>query len=310
MKKAIYVLGLAALSLAACQRFEEGEGGMQYKIVEDKGSEKLKEGDFVSFGAEIKTEEDSVVLNTAEAGQPSYMQVQAPMYAGDLMTAFMKMGNGDSAVFKMNIDSLKKLGMQIPENTKGTHMVYAIRVNHVIPKGDLTDSVWQEQVEKYIASEEEKAKNAEGGKIAKYIESNKLKTQKTASGLQYVFETEGKGPVARPGDTVEVNYTGRFLNGKVFDTSIKEIAQKEGHYMEQRPYEPIKLPVGQGNVISGWDEALTTFPEGSKLKMVLPSKLAYGERGSMGIPPYTPLVFEIDILDVIPQKAGAETANP
>lgn len=282
---------------------------MQYKIVEDKGNEKLKEGDFVSFGAEISTESDSVVLNTFDAGQPSYIQLQAPMYEGDLMTAFMKMGNGDSAVFKMRIDSLKKLGMQVPENTTGDYMVYAIRINHVIPKGDLSDSVWHEQVEEYIAGEEQKAKDAEEGKISKYVESNNLDVQTTSSGIQYVIETEGKGPVARPGDTVEVNYVGRFLNGKVFDTSIKEIAQKEGHYMEQRPYEAIKIPVGLGNVIPGWDEALTIFPEGSKVKMVLPSKLAYGDRGSMGIPPYTPLLFEMDIIDVIPQKADADNAE-
>ena len=131
----------------------------------------------------------------------------------------------------------------------------------------------------------------------------------TTSGIQYVFETEGKGPVARPGDTVEVDYVGRFLSGKVFDTSIKEVAQKDGHFMEQRPYEPIKVPVGLGNVIPGWDEALTIFPEGSKVKMVLPSKLAYGDRGSMGIPPYTPLLFEMDIIDVIPQKADADNAE-
>lgn len=307
MKNAILAMSAAVLMLSACQQFQEGEGGMQYKIVEDKGEPKLLEGDFVAFGAKISTESDSVVLNTADVGQPSYIQLQAPMYKGDLMTAFMKLGKGDSGVFKMRIDSLKKLGMQVPENTTGDFLQYAIRINHVIPKGDLADSVWQEQVETYIKGEEEKAKNAEAGKISDYIESNGLEVQKTASGIQYVLETEGKGPVARPGDTVQVNYTGRFLNGKVFDTSIKEIAQKEGHYMEQRPYEPIKVPVGLGTVIPGWDEGLTIFPEGSKVKMILPSKLAYGDRGSMGIPPFTPLVFELDVIDVIPQKQDAGT---
>ena len=302
MKNAILAISAAVLMLSACQQFQEGEGGMQYKIVDDKGEAKVNEGDFVSFGAKISTENDSVLLNTADVGQPSYIQIQAPMYEGDLMTAFMKLGKGDSGVFKMRIDSLEKVGMQLPENTTGDFMQYAIRINHVIPKGDLADSVWQEQVEAYIKEEEEKAKNAEAGKISKYIESNSLDVQETSSGIQYVIESEGKGPVARPGDTVEVNYTGRFLNGKVFDTSIKEIAQKEGHYMEQRPYEPIKVPVGLGNVIAGWDEGLTLFPEGSKVKMILPSNLAYGDRGSMGIPPFTPLVFDLDIIDVIPQK--------
>ena len=120
--------------------------------------------------------------------------------------------------------------------------------------------------------------------------------------MNYVVETEGKGPIASVGDTVVVNYTGRFLHGKAFDTSIEATAKEETLFDERRPYEPIRIPAGLGNVIPGWDEALTLLPEGTKALIILPSKLAYGEQGAMTIGPYTPLVFEIDIVDVIPQK--------
>lgn len=307
MKKSIIVLALAALTFsAACQKFQESEGGMLYKVVNDNGQEKIKEGDFVSFGAVIKTDGDSTLLSTYDSGQPSFMAVQAPIFAGDIMSAFLKLGNGDSAIFKLNIDSMEAHGMPRPEEVKGTHLVYEIKVNHVIAKGDLTDSIFHAQIEKYIETEQEKVKGAEGESIKKYIEKNKLTVKTTASGMNYVIEKEGKGPIASVGDTVVVNYTGKFLHGKAFDTSLEDIAKKENLFDERRPYEPIRIPAGLGNVIPGWDEALTLFPEGTKALIILPSKLAYGEQGAMTIGPYTPLVFEIDIVDVVPQKGNSK----
>ncbi len=312
MKKSIIVLALAALSLSACQKFQEAEGGMLYKIVKDNGQEKIKEGDFVSFGAIIKTGEDSTALiNTYDSGHPSYMAVQKPMFNGDIMSAFLKLGSGDSAIFKLNADSMVAHGMQKPEGMKTSHMIYEIKINHVIPKGELTDSIFHAQVEDYIKVEQEKVKNAETGNIKAFIDDNKLTVKSTASGMQYVIEKEGKGPIARVGDSAKVNYTGSFLSGKVFDTSIKEVALKEKNiYNAQRPYEPLVTQVGSGQLLLGWDEALTTFPEGTKVKIILPSKLGYGEQGSMQIGPYTPLVFDMEIVDVIPQKGDNEAQDP
>src|SRR5690606_13219526 len=211
MKKSIIVLALAALTFsAACQKFQESEGGMLYKVVTDKGQEKIKEGDFVSFGAVIKTDSDSTLLSTYDSDQPSFMAIQTPMFAGDIMSAFLKLGSGDSAIFKLNIDSMEAHGMPRPPETKGTHIVYEIKVNHVIPKGELTDSIFHAQIQTYIEAEQEKVKNAETENITKYIEKNKLDVKTTTSGINYIIETEGKGPIARVGDTVVVNYTGRF----------------------------------------------------------------------------------------------------
>lgn len=313
MKKSIVILGLAMLSLTACQKFQDGGGGMEYKIITDNGEARIQEGDFISLGAVIKTESDSLLMSTYETGQPTFMAAQKPMYPGDIMSALLKLGSGDSAVFKFNIDSMVAKGINRPEGIEGSHLIYTFKINHVIPKGELSDSAFHGQVEKYIAAEQEKIKNAEAGIISSYVKNEKLETKSTGSGLQYVIEEQGKGALAKVGDTVEVNYTGRFLNGeqKAFDTSIEAVAKKEGGnlYNPQRPYEPIKIPVGLGSVIPGWDEGLQLLPEGSKAKLIVPSKLAYGEQGAMGaIPPYTPLVFELEIIKVIPQKGGT-TAN-
>ncbi len=306
------MLGLAAFAavgLSSCQNFKEGTGGMQYKIVEDAGKEKIKEGDFVSLGVILKRDDDSVLVSSYEMDQPNYIAAQKPMYEGDIFTALGMLGEGDSAIFKLNLDTLtSKTGQPRSPEMKGEHIIYTFKINKVIPKGDLNDSLFNAEIEKYIAEDREKAKNAEAGKLENYIKEHKLETEKTASGLQYYIEKEGDGPKAAVGDTVVVHYTGRFLGGKVFDTSVKEEAQKAGVYNQMRePYEPMKIPIGIGAVVPGWDEGLALLPKGSKATLVLPSNLAYGENGNMGIPPYTPLAFDVEIIDIKPQQGGTST---
>ncbi|HWV73892.1 MAG TPA: FKBP-type peptidyl-prolyl cis-trans isomerase, partial [Pseudosphingobacterium sp.] len=308
MKKTTLILGLAALTTlgaTSCQSFKDGEGGMQYKIVKEESKTKIKEGDFISLGAIITTENDSLLNSSYEMEQPFYLAAQKPMYKGDIFTALSMLGEGDSAVFKLNIDSMVAKSGQPKPPFKGKYIVHTFKINKVIPKGKLTDSLFNVEVEKYIAQDRDKAKNAEAGKIENYIKKNNLDVQTTASGLKYKIEKEGQGAKPNVGDTVVVHYTGRFLGGKVFDTSVKEEAKKPGgpYNAMREPYEPIKIPIGVGAVVPGWDEGLALLPKGAKALLVLPSKLAYGEQGSMGIQPYTPLAFSVEIIDIIPQKA-------
>jgi len=112
--------------------------------------------------------------------------------------------------------------------------------------------------------------------------------QTTASGLKYEIQRPGRAdtqPV--PGDVVVVHYTGTFDDGRVFDTSIKR-------------GQPFRFPLGQGQVISGWDEGVALMTVGSKVRFHIPWALAYGEKGRGTIGPKTDLNFVIELLEVVP----------
>lgn len=316
MKKSILILGLAVMVLmGACQRFETGEGGLQYKIVEDKGQEKAMAGDLLSIEMKVTTDRDSLLSSTYKIGLPQIINI-APdsvpgLYAGDYNSMFKMLGEGDSAIFKLDLDTMAAQTMQPKPDFADKYIVFNVRVNRHFKKGDLTDSVLYAEVNTYFEAEIEKLKVAEEGKISNYVQQNNLEPLKTASGLQYVIIEEGNGEKPMAGDTVEVNYTGALTNGDVFDTSIKEVAESNSIYNAMRPYEPAKFAIGVRQVIAGWDEGLLLLPKGSKAKLIIPSELGYGERGDMRgtIPPFAPLVFDIELIDVLKPTEQDSTAN-
>ena len=106
----------------------------------------------------------------------------------------------------------------------------------------------------------------------------------TDSGLQYEVITEGDGPKPNAWDTVRVNYEGALTNGTVFDSS----------YLNG---EPVVLPLS--GVIPGWTEGLQLMSVGSKYRFFIPSDLGYGSQNAGQIPPYSTLVFEVELLDIV-----------
>ena len=309
MKKLVIVLGLAVTGLAGCSNFKKGEGDMLYKIHTDKSGETIKEGDFVAFKAIEKTEGDSVLYSSYDYDRPSLLVKEKSVFKGDLFAALGMLSEGDSATFKINIDSMvQKMGRPQPSDTTKKYLVYTIKIDKVIPKGKLTDSLFRGKIDAFLKTEMDQAKTGESTKIKAYVSSKSLKPTVTASGLNYVVSTQGSGPKANPGDTILVNYTGMFLSGKVFDSSLSEVAKKNGTFNPQRPYEPLKLPVGMNGSIAGFEEGLMLLPKGAKATLILPSSLAYGEQGNQGIPPFTPLIFEVDVVNIIPAKAGSVQA--
>lgn len=120
----------------------------------------------------------------------------------------------------------------------------------------------------------------------KFLAENKTKegVKTTASGLQYIVEKEGEGEHPTATDEVTVHYTGKLLDGSVFDSSVNR-------------GEPATFPLNR--VIPGWTEGVQLMKEGAKYTFFIPSDLAYGPQGVPGaIPPHSTLIFEVELLKI------------
>ena len=120
---------------------------------------------------------------------------------------------------------------------------------------------------------------------ALWLDANKQKkdVKTLASGLQYRILTAGNGPIATDTTKVEVHYEGKLIDGTIFDSSYKR-----GQTATFRP----------DQVIKGWTEALQLMPEGSTWELYIPYDLAYGENGTQNIPPYSTLIFKVEVVKV------------
>lgn len=161
---------------------------------------------------------------------------------------------------------------------------------------ELVDILDEEQYKAYEAEEERRQREAIEAFMQRQMEidmkiiqdfkqKSGLLFRSTESGLHYLIEKEGTGPQAVPGKEVSVHYTGKLLNGQVFDSSVQRGT-------------PFSFPLGGQRVIQGWDEGVALFKEGGKGTLLVPSLLAYGPRAMGPIPANAILLFDIEVVKV------------
>ena len=143
------------------------------------------------------------------------------------------------------------------------------------------------EIQAYFTAAEELGKaNAAAGEAFLADNGKRVEVRTTPSGLQYEVLTEGDGPRPEANDQVEVHYTGKLIDGTVFDSSVDR---------------GMPATFGVTQVIPGWVEALQLMKAGSKWRLFIPSNLAYGPNGAPGSPigPNATLVFDVELLKVI-----------
>lgn len=290
MKKQIRMATMivaGAAMLAACgsgdmKGYKQTENGLYYRFEQqDKNAQQVQEGDVLVGEMTIRL--DTTVLRT-NVGRTERLMPAIPTYDGVLHEGIMMMHLGDKATFAIEADSMAKFMQpnQMPpmyEKGKGMKFYYEINLQDIVTK----DEFAAEQAN--YEAEMEKARTAEPELIANYVKENNIKAQPNANGLYVIVKKQGKGTKVAVGRQVAIHYTGRLIDGTVFDSSVGN--------------EPLSYVVGQMGLIRGWEEGVMGQPEGTQLQLIIPSAMGYGPQGAgQMIPPYSTLIFDLDIVSV------------
>jgi len=261
--------------------FSLTKSGIHYKLISlGDGTVKPEVSNFITVNISYRTIKDSIFFQGLRK-----FQLTEPIREGSIDECFMMLTLGDSASFYFPADSffIKTLETEMPR---------------FIGKGDLMRvdiKMMEVQTEKQYQLEKEAFLNwindfgdYEKVLLKQYMEGEKLAIIPTTSGLYYIPVVKSQGKSVAVGDTITVNYEGRFFNNKIFDSTKKR-------------NEPFQFVYGQKwQVIEGLEEAIGMMKEGERSLFIIPSKLAFGENGSSTgiIPPFTSVVFEVELLEV------------
>jgi FKBP-type peptidyl-prolyl cis-trans isomerase FkpA len=261
------IFSLLVLLMAACdsepviQRLST-PSGLQYVMHQSVSDVKAQIGDILVIELTYGTA-DSVLFSSINYGRPIYLQVTNPAYRGSIEEGLVMLGAGDSATFFLPADS-----------------VYQRIFNQSLPEGIAAGS------EMYFSIGVLAIRNEERD-LEKYLEKENITAKPRPSGLYILPQIEGKGKMAIPGKKVRVHYTGSLLDGFVFDDSRER-------------NEAFSFELGDDNLIDGWNEGVAKMKEGDRVRLIVPSYLAYGPKGAGNglIPPYSTLIFDIELLSV------------
>ena len=278
--------------------FKKTKSGLHYKIEQknDKG-EKPHVGDVIV--GEMVLRLDTNVLFSNEGNPGRLMMINDSIFDGhSIDEGLMMMHEGEKAVFAIYADSIARFFQESqmpPMYKKGTGMIfyYEVTLNDVISHDEL-----MQEMDNFRA-EMKQRQEGEASVIAQYIADNKITAQPNDEGLYVIVNKKGNGPKVAAGKEVAMNYTGRLLDGKIFDSNIEKDAKEAGIFDANRPCTPLTYTVGKMSLIKGWDDGVMGMTQGSNITLIIPSSLAYGERGAGNlILPYSPLRFDIDIISV------------
>jgi FKBP-type peptidyl-prolyl cis-trans isomerase FkpA len=317
MRKISSLLLLAVVAFSACkENYKKGEQGMDYKIIASGKGDLLKSGEFmeVHFSSTLTGagRKDSLLSNTRDMGAPQMMPFDSSKMPGPYFKIFKQMRAGDSLSTKTLVDSMFKNeqnGPMPPFMKKGNFIVTNIKIVKVYKTqadAEKGAEASRADAEKFLKAKADALVKEDDKTLAAFIVKNNAKTTKTANGVYVETITTGTGAMLDSNVLVKINYTGKNLEGKMFDSNTDPA---KGHV------EPLLVNLTNdqsipGGVIPGMSEGLKMMQKGTKGKLYIPSGLAYGARGAgADIAPNANLIFEIEVLEIITkEQAKAEAA--
>ena len=248
---------------------------------------------------EIGKKKERILINSAENPEPLCMEFGPKISHKAIKDMIGMVEEGQRMIFKCS-------PKQYVGEEYETHLESVLKAMELKIDDELIVDI---KIDK-IMTKEERLQGIEAQRTAQlatdkkiitdYLDKHDIKANSTDSGLFYIVDQLSEAVAVTQNKMVKVNYTGKLLDGTIFDTSIAEVAKANNLYNEQRTYEPFEFQVGTGQVIHGWDEGLLLLHKHEKARFFIPSCLAYGtKRIGKIIPENAILIFEVEVVDVL-----------
>jgi len=291
--KVKWLIVIAIAWLCGCNPKIHHDANRLCLLIEDKAGSNIRMYDFVSMNYSLKTQEGKVLHTTGRLDRRAELLFAGnPRFKGDLNTALTQLSEGDSALIRVNVDSMvQKMHISKPV-TKSKYLIYQVRINKVLTRGSLSDSQLSEAIETMRLQEIETAHITEPQKISDYILSRHIKALSMPSGL--IAVTTSMAKQTRSSGVVSVNYKISTLDGTLLETNDSSLARQAGIFHPRFNYKPYTTKADATS--SHWfEQAASILPAKVPVTFIVPSKLAYGKQGTRNVEPYTPLLCQMQL---------------
>lgn len=280
MKRVLFLIGTLTFIMVACsQNDNKSDLGTEVTFVTRGEGDKLVSGNIITMSMWYGMGGETIRESKGQTLPYQYYEDTLNMN-GEFASVLELLSVGDSVRFTVPAGDLytKTFQQPLPDTlAEDTGIDWALRIEE-----QYTPQEYEVVAQERASEAANKLLAEETAKFEEHFAAENITTVKTESGLQYVVTQEGNGPVPNVGERVKVKYKGMFFDGRdVFD---------EGEYT---------FALGQRAVIAGWDEGISYMTVGTKGVLYIPSELGYGVRGYGPIGPNTPLVFEVEVLEIV-----------
>lgn len=285
MKRFFLLTMIFAVMFTACQDsnkatsgYQKTSNGLLYKFYSQNDGKEPQMNELMEVEIACTINDTVVILPKGR----NILQLVEPMFAGDIFEGLKMMRIGDSASFIVRTDSTFNTLFHSPmpsEFSNDDVMRFDVKLYDFYPESEY----FTKRIE-YMKNSFPQETEAAETELKQYFKDNKIKPEQTETGLYYTVVEEGNGEKPQVGTMINVHYTGKLLDGTVFDSSVER-------------EEPFQFVLGIGQVIQGWDEGLQLMSKGEKAVLYIPYYLAYGPNGSGPIPPFATLIFEVELIE-------------
>ncbi|MDD4148963.1 MAG: FKBP-type peptidyl-prolyl cis-trans isomerase [Bacteroidales bacterium] len=284
MKKTLLLLFIFSTFLFSCNGdkngFETHESGLQYKIVFTENGAKPNIGDVLILRLSYETETGKELFNSADTDRKYLRKLETPKHTGgSIEDGLALMSVGDSTIFKINAESFLKYSeyfSNLPEGVKSQDLITV--------KVKLLEVLKHEKFDTHLSERYHQSEKVELEVLQTYLQNSNINVEPTASGMYFIEKHKGSSKKVEDGNNVSVHYTVKLIDGFVLETTYNKA--------------PIEFTVGDNQMIDAWNEGIGMMNEGGQATLICPSKIAYGDKGSNDIPPYSTLIFEVEVISV------------